>query len=766
MVINEYTNGHGSQADGHSNGYTNGYTNDSLNRTISVPNGTPTAKQIPIAICGMGMRLPGGIRNDAALYDFLVNKQDARGPTPNDRYNVDAYYSPHAKHGTIITKHGYFLEDIDFSKFDASMFSMTPAEVEQVDPTQRMVLEVVREALESSGETEWRGKNIGSYVGVFTEDWQDLHGKDTSDYGPYQIIGKMDFAISNRIAYEYDLKGPSMTIKTACSSAGLCLHQALQAIRQGEISAAIVSGANLIMAPGMTIGMSVQLTLSPDGTSKSFDASANGYARGEGVTALYVKRLDEAIRDGNPVRAIIRSSASNADGKTAGIAMPNPEAHEAVIRQAYAAAGLNFSQTAMVEAHGTGTPVGDPLEVEAIAKCFGEEGVYLGAVKPNMGHSGGAAAITSVMKAVLSLENRTIIPNIKFNTPNPAIPWENAKLVVPLEPCPWPENRSERMSVNSYGIGGSNVHFILDSASSFGLAAPKSNSSPLITPTSALKQQERRKTLLLFSANHSESLKMVVQNHASYLEKHPDRLDDLAYTLAQRRGHLKLRSFCVTDGSAPFEVSPQAKFQGPSQAAFLFTGQGAQWVHMGKQLMLDYPSFLASIRSMDEVLEKLEHAPLWSIEGVLLKEDDKSIIGKAEYSQPICTALQIALVDLLAGWDITPLAVVGHSSGEIAAAYAAGALTMKEAIIAAFYRGYVCKKRQKNGGMVAIGIGRSEVTQYLVPGVKVACENSASGVTLSGDMEPLESVTSKIKERMPNVLVRRLQVEMAYHSGK
>jgi acyl transferase domain-containing protein len=333
-----------------------------------------------VAICGMGMRLPGGIRDDEAFYDFLVNGRDARSTTPQDRYNVEAYYSPHGKPGTVITKHGYFLESAQLSQFDPSMFSITAAEAEQLDPSQRLLLEVVREALERAGEKDWRGKPIGTFVGLFSEDWQDLHSKDTSFYDPYYLLGSLDFALANRIAYEYDLRGPSVTIKTACSSAGMGLHQAVQAIRERSITAAIVAGANLILTPGMTILMSLQNAISPDGSCKSFDAEANGYARGEAVTALYVKRLDEAIRDGNPIRAVIRASASNVDGKTLGLSKPSTAAHEDVIRQAYASAGLDFTQTAMVEAHGTGTAVGDPIEAKAIAKCFGRDGVLLGSV--------------------------------------------------------------------------------------------------------------------------------------------------------------------------------------------------------------------------------------------------------------------------------------------------------------------------------------------------------------------------------------------------
>ncbi|KAH8433978.1 type I polyketide synthase [Aspergillus melleus] len=712
---------------------------------------------VPIAICGMGMRLPGGIRNDRDLFNFLINKGDARSVIGQDRFNVDAYYSPHGKHGTISTKHGYLINDVDFSKFDLSMFSFTPAEIEQVDPNHRLVLEVVREAFESAGETNWRGKNIGTYVGMFSEDWQDLQHKDTHEYNPYRVLGGLDFALPNRVSYEYDLKGPSMILKSACSSAGLSLHQALQAIRQGEISSAIVCGSNLILAPGMTISMSLQMALSPEGSSKTFDASADGYARGEGVTALYIKRLDEAIKDGNPIRAVIRGSASNADGKTNGLALPNPDAHDVVIRQAYKAAGLELSDTAMVEAHGTGTKIGDPIEATAIGKCF-EQGVYIGAIKPNLGHSEGAAALTSIMKAVLSLENRTIIPNIKFNNPNPSIPWESAKLTVPVEPTPWPTDRVERISVNSYGIGGSNAHFIIDSAAAYGVQ-PSGSQAPAI--------EKPEKSLLVFSANHVDALNKIAHNMECYLAEHPENARDMAYTLVERREHLKLRSFSVVDGSSEgFHVSTAFKFQGARKVAFVFTGQGAQWVNMAKELMLDYPSFLEDIRSMDRSLKELEHAPSWSIEDVLLNCDDRAIIGRAEYAQPLCTAIQLGLVNLLQTWDIVPSSVVGHSSGEIAAAYAARVLSLKEAIIAAYYRGYVCRSSQRLGAMAAVGMSKNDVAKYLEPGVKVACENSGSSVTLSGDSKPLESTLARIKEGNPDTFARRLQVEMAYHSRK
>ncbi|KAH7002677.1 hypothetical protein EDB80DRAFT_809883 [Ilyonectria destructans] len=710
----------------------------------------------PIAICGMGMRLPGGIRDERALYDFLVERKDARSVTPPSRYNVDAYYSPHGKPGTIVTKHGYFL-DSDLAKFDPTTFRITATEAAHLDPNQRLALEVVREAFERAGETDWRGKKIGTYVGVFGEDWLDMRNKDANFASPYDLLGAIDYAIANRISYEYDLKGPSMTVKTACSSAAVGLHGAMQEIQSGNITSAIVVGANLIFAPGMTVAMSIEAALSPEGSSKSFDADADGYARGEAVTALYIKRLDEAIRDGNPIRAILRASSSNSDGKTAGFSTPSADAHEAAIREAYSMAHLDFSQTAMVETHGTGTPTGDPIEAEAIARCFGGAGVYLGAVKPNLGHSEGAAVITSLIKAVISLEHSTILPNIKFNTPNPAIPWDRVKLTVPVTPCPWPKDRAERISVNSYGIGGSNVHFILDSAASFGLGTP--NPVPSI-----VNGQMRKKTLLVFSAEHPESIKTTIRNHEEYLSKYPDRLETMAYNLSEKRERLRYRSFCISSGSDPLTPTAPSLCRNLDQVAYVFTGQGAQWTHMGKELMADFDSFLANIRSMDGILQSLQHAPSWSIEDTISRLDDASILSRAEYSQTVCTALQIAFVDLLASWGVRPSAVIGHSSGEIAASYAAGSLSRVEAIIVAFYRGQACKDPPQKGGMAAIGLGKLNVARFLVPGVTIACENSPSSTTLAGDEETLEKVMADIKGSDEDIFVRRLQVEIAYHS--
>jgi len=399
-------------AEGFSN-ETNGYSpNHSTN-----PSEKPISESI--AIVGIGLRLPGGINDSAALWDFLVNKKDARMPIPANRFNIKGFYSPDAKAGCMAFDQGYFL-DTDLEHGDAGFFTATKAEYELLDPQQRLLLEVVYEAFQDAGETNWRGKNIGCYAGVFGEDWHDLHSIDLQESGTYRITGSSDFVLANRVSYEYDLHGPSMTIRVGCSSALVGLHLACEAIQRGDCAAAIVGGTSIIMSPHSTIAMVEHGVLSPEASIKAFDADADGYARAEAINAVYIKKLDDAIRDGNPIRAVIRATSSNADGKTKGLSNPSSDAHEALIRKAYEVAAIeDYSQTAMIECHGTGTPVGDPLEVGAVARIFGEKGILIGSVKPNLGHSEGASGLTSLVKAVLSLEHRMIIPNIKFKKPNP-----------------------------------------------------------------------------------------------------------------------------------------------------------------------------------------------------------------------------------------------------------------------------------------------------------------------------------------------------------
>lgn len=542
-----------------------------------------------------------------------------------------------------------------------------------------------------------------------------------------------------------------MTIRTGCSASLVCLHEACVAIQRGDCTSAIVGGANLIMAPNMTAAMTEQGVLSPDGSCKTFSAEANGYARGEAITAIYLKPLEAALRDKNPIRAVIRATATNHDGKTPGLSHPNTFSHESMIRKAYSDAGFNVSQTAFVECHGTGTPVGDPIEANAVARVFGENGVHIGSVKPNLGHSEGASGLTSVIKAVMALQHRTIPPNIKFTTPNPKIPFQARKLTVPVEPTPWPEDRYERVSVNSFGVGGSNAHVIIDSARSFNVETKIKNTS-------------RTPQLLVYSANSAMSLGRMAEGYKEFLERHPNSLGDLAYTLSNHRQHLTHRAFMVASAERVGLVSPTTRVGQTPGVVMVFTGQGAQWPLMAKEMLQSKNTFRATIRSLDEHLQSIPGGPKWGLEEELLKPPSSSRVETAQLSQPACTAIQLAMIDTLTAIGIKPVAVVGHSSGEIAAAYAAGALTAQEAITTAWLRGDVTLQQKRKGAMAAIGLGWGELEPYLVPGVVRACENSPKGITLSGDTDKLEAVVARIHKAYPDVLARMLKVDKAYHS--
>jgi acyl transferase domain-containing protein/phospholipid N-methyltransferase len=502
--------------------------------------------------------------------------------------------------------------------------------------------------------------------------------------------------------------------------------------------------------------MTEKSLLSPEGSCKTFSADADGFARGEGITAVYIKPLAAAIRDGNPIRAVIRSTASNSDGKTTGILQPSTDSQEAMIRKAYQVAGItDYSKTAFVECHGTGTAIGDPIEANAVARVFGDSGVFIGSVKPNLGHSEGASGLTSLIKAVLTLENRIIPPNIKFSSPNPKIPFQERKLTVPLEPTPWPESYYERVSVNSFGIGGSNAHAILDSAHFSGVSTLQSASQTNGSPQ-----------LLLFSASSAASLQRMTIDFQDWVSNNPDNLENLAYTLANRRELLPYRAFMVASRDRPGVASQGKGAANPSpNLVMVFTGQGAQWPRMGRELLLRSDlCFQSSIRSLDNYLQDAADAPTWTLEEELMKPARTSSVQKAELSQPLCTAVQIALVDLFAAVGVKPSVVVGHSSGEIAAAYAAGALTAREAIIAAWQRGRAANKQTRPGAMAAVGLSWDEVRAFLTPNVVVACENSPRSITLSGDSSEVEGTILRIRKSYPDATVKLLKVDKAYHS--
>ncbi|KAL5342666.1 hypothetical protein BJX70DRAFT_394501 [Aspergillus crustosus] len=707
----------------------------------------------PIAIVGMALRLPGGVKSPDELWKFLIEKRNGVCEVPGTRYTVDSFYSETMAR-SVKTRHGYYLEE-DPAYFDAAFFSINSHEAGRMDPQQRQLHEVVWECLESAGETNWRGKNVGCYVGVYGEDWLDLASKDPQHTDRYHILGTGQFALSNRLSYEYDFQGPSMTLQTGCSASLVGLHEACQALYSGDCCSAIVAGTNLMFAPTMTATMSDNTVMSPTGTCRTFDEKADGYGRGEGVNALYVKRLEDAIRDNDPIRAVIRATSTNCDGHTPSITTPGSHSQEALVRWAYKKAGIpDITKTGFFECHGTGTVAGDTAEASVVAKLFEGKGILIGAVKPNVGHGEGASGISSVIKGVLSLEHNTIPPNVFFQTPNPKIPFEEGKLQVPVEVTPWPEDRHQRVSVNCFGVGGANAHAILDSVPSF--------CGDSIRPVTLPAESPR---LLVVSAKSVDSLKKRIQTVTDFANRDLSKLQDLSYTLGVRREHLSHRAFVVAKPETLLSASDfQHGRDKASEVTFVLTGQGAQWAGMGKGLMEAFPSARTDIKKLDEILQSLPDAPIWTLEEELSQSANERL-NDAELSQPLCTALQIALVNVLSTWRITPSSVVGHSSGEIAAAYAAGAITAKSAIIVAYYRGKLARLVEGKGAMAAVGLGRDTATPYLKDGVVIACENSPDSVTLSGDSAVIDTVTEAIKKDFPDVLCRRLRVSTAYHSN-
>ncbi|PON24523.1 KR domain-containing protein [Trichoderma gamsii] len=729
----------------------------------------------PIAVVGMAMRLPGQVRSDEEFWKLLVDKRSALCDVPDDRFNVAAFSDPTgSKSGTFKPSKAYFLQDVDIKQFDTSVFPLSRTELERLDPNQRQLLEVAYECMENSGATSWRGSKIGCYVGVFGEDWEDLNAKETQHRGGYRVTGYSDFVVGNRISYEFDLRGPSMTIKTACSSSLVGLDMACQAIRKGDCDGALICGVSLIFSPTMYIALSDQGVLSPGGVCKTFDSAADGYGRGEAVNAVYIKKLSQALKDGDEIRAVIRGTSVNTDGRTNGMLTPSPVVQEALIRQAYRQAGIeDLSATAFFECHGTGTPVGDPIETTAVANCFGEKGIHITSVKPNVGHSEGAAGITSLIKAILAIEHRQVPPNIHFNNPNPNIPFKEAKLKVPVDVETWPQGRAERVSVNSFGIGGVNAHVVVESLEEYGKyntqyrnAKRVAGVAPEIDAQTGDVQQ-----LLLLSSNSEAALKQTIEAHKTFAETTTSSLKDVAYTLANRREHKSHRAFAIAgkfNDQTSFEVFGPESTEAAPRVAWIFTGQGAQWPEMGAELIDSNPIFRKSIRSLDAFLAGLPTPPSWTIEDELRKVAGDSRVLRAEFGHPLSIAVQIGLVDILRAYGVKPDWVLGHSSGEMAAAYASGAISATAAMAAATFRGSTSTDEQPGGrprgAMAAIGLGAREVEPYMEPGVVVACENSHCSVTLSGDTDQVAKVVENVKANCPTVLARFLKVEKAFHS--
>ncbi|GAW26376.1 putative polyketide synthase [Rosellinia necatrix] len=737
-------------------------------------------------VCIVGM---GGISSPSDLWDFLHKKKSAQCTVPADRYNIDGFYHKDgSRAGVMNVDGGYFLKE-DVRQFDNSFFGINNLEASYMDPQQRKLLEVVFECFEDAGSTleDVSGTNTAVYVGNFTVDYQSMQSRDPDYLHRYAATGGGTSIMSNRISHVFNLQGPSLTLDTACSSSIYALHHAVNAIKNGDCDGAIVAGANLITSPEQHLGTAKGGFLSPTSACHTFDSSADGYARAEGVNAIYIRRLSSAIADKNNIHAVIRGTAINSNGKTPGITLPSAPMQEIVVRKAYQNAGLDFADTDYIECHGTGTAVGDPIELDALASCFTArkgEALKIGSVKTNLGHSEAASGLTSILKVALAFKHGLIPPTYGVKNLNPKLKLELRNMKVLNESEPWPR-ALQRASINSFGYGGANGHVILESVDSY-LSEALSESNAIINGNGVngnaqiTNGHSYSNTLVLpFSAASAKSLEARRQQVCDLVQGHTlggdGGLKDLALSLGKRAVNLRLRDFVLaTTELKPslIEAVDSDKAQSGAQPlpfAFVFTGQGAQYAGMAKELLEHNQAFVASIRELDRFLQALppKYAPDWTLEQAILDPPETSKVNDVTRSQPLCTAIQIALVQLLRSWGIRPTAVIGHSSGEIAAAYAAGLLTEAQAMLAAYFRGFVVGQLQSKGAMMAAGVTVADANDLIrdlgLNHVRVACVNAPESVTLSGSVQNIQALKAELDKQ--SKFARELHTGgRAYHS--
>nr|AHZ46164.1 PKS/NRPS hybrid [uncultured bacterium 12-5D] len=730
-------------------------------------------EKAPLAIIGIGCRFPGGVTDAESFWGMLEEGRSGIVEVPENRWNRERFYHENAEiPGKMITKWGGFVENLE--KFDAQFFGISPREALRMDPQQRWLLEVAWEALEDAGAQprEMRGSQTGVFVGIASNDYASIQMRNYAEVDVHTNSGSTLSIASNRISYLFDLKGPSVSVDTACSSALVAVNLACQAIWTGECDAALAGGVNAILTPDASIGFSKASMLSPSGQCFAFDARANGYVRGEGAGMILIKPLDEALADGNPVYAVIRAAVINQDGNTSSMTVPGVESQEEMLRQAYAQAGMKPSRVVYMEAHGTGTPVGDPIETNALGNvlCQGRpngQECLIGSVKTNIGHLESGSGIAGLIKAALVLHKDMVPPNLNFEKPNPNIPFEALKLKVAtkLQPLPHPDGQPPVTAVNSFGFGGTNAHIVLE-------AAPRPQKR-----VSKSKPRADRPFVLPISARADDALRAYADSYYDFLADDSLPLADVCYSAgAHKEQHELYRAVVIGKDHQELRKRLRAWTQGredegvvigrPSGAVnsnvFVFTGQGAQWWAMGQQLLEREPLFRKVIEQIDRLLKPMAG---WSLLQEMTRSEKDSKIDRTNIAQPAIFALQVALAELWKSWGIEPSKVIGHSVGEVAAAYCAGIYSLEDAVKVIYHRSRLQDTTGGHGRMVALGL-TAEEARKTVKGheehVQVAVVNSPNLVTLAGDTEPLEAIVKELEDA--GKFVRWLRIDYAFHT--
>jgi len=729
----------------------------------------PTSRHapFPVAIVGLACRFPGA-NNPKEYWSLLKSGTSAVGTVPADRWDSDYYYNPDpARAGKMYTRAGGFLPHVD--RFDAEFFGISPREAAQMDPQQRLALELAWEAFESAGivPASIAGSEASVVMGVSSNDYAALQREEGEGADPYTMSGSAFSLLANRISYILDLHGPSFSLDTACSSALVAIHEACETLRRDDAPFAIAGGINLLLSPWGGIGFSRARMLSPTGECHTFDERADGYVRSEGGGIVILKPLAAALAAGDPIKAVILATGVNSDGRTNGVSMPNVAAQEALLRRVYARAAVDPGAVDYVEAHGTGTNVGDPVECTALGTVMGAarpdgRPCLVGSGKTNIGHLESAAGVAGLIKVVLSLQHREIPATLNFVTANPNIPFRDLRLAVVDRHTPLPASDAPLvMGVNSFGFGGTNAHVVVREYRAPAPTPPTSDTGgPLLISArgpAALKE---------LAARYRETLRQPGADHVAIRRAAARTRSHFAHRLAVAGSGADelatgLGAFLADD--AHTAVVAGEALATPARLAFVFSGNGSQWVGMGRDLIAREPLIARWIATIDAVL-----APLvgWSVLAVLTREDAaEDSYDRTEIAQPALFVLQVAMVEWLRANGIAAEACVGHSVGEVAAAYAAGSLTLDQACRVIAHRSAVQGKTAGLGRMMAVGLPAAQVAPLIAPygnDVTIAAFNSPGSITLAGDEDSLRQIGERLKQ--DNVFYRHLALDYAFHS--